>query len=364
MSSPSTPVVSYAQNGEDVVLARVFADANSGFYIDVGASDPVIDSVTKRFYDRGWQGINIEPATTALEKLRDARPRDVNLGVALGQAAGTATFYELPPQMTGCSTLSPEIAEQYRRDGWEPDEHDIEITTLARVCADHVGARDIDFLKVDVEGEELAVLAGADFKRFRPRVLVIEATRPGTPTPAYREWEPLVLSARYEFALFDGLNRFYVRAEDRSLADSLAIPANYFDTYVPYRYAMLQEDAERARLYAQQLTTQAQEANAREQDANAREQEANARERQANTREQEANAREQRALKATAEQEQLAQSIELALEQTRERLRSSQGALRDARTELMASRLALTDALAKRGESTHLPAILPTNPGL
>ncbi len=55
------PMVSYAQNGEDVVLARVFGDRRAGFYVDVGAGHPVVDSVTKHFYDLGWRGINVEP---------------------------------------------------------------------------------------------------------------------------------------------------------------------------------------------------------------------------------------------------------------------------------------------------------------
>ena len=60
-------MVSYAQNHEDVLLRRVFPDEPNGFYIDVGANDPVRDSVTKHFYDRGWHGINIEPAERSLQ---------------------------------------------------------------------------------------------------------------------------------------------------------------------------------------------------------------------------------------------------------------------------------------------------------
>ena len=54
-------MISYAQNQEDVMLARALAGTTNGFYIDVGAHDPVIDSVTKMFYDRGGRGINVEP---------------------------------------------------------------------------------------------------------------------------------------------------------------------------------------------------------------------------------------------------------------------------------------------------------------
>jgi Methyltransferase FkbM domain len=84
--------------------------------------------------------------------------------------------------------------------------------TLAELCARHGGA-EIDFLKIDVEGGEADVLAGADWQRFRPKVIVIEAVMPGSNEPAWGEWEPLLLAQGYRFALFDTLNRFYVAEE-------------------------------------------------------------------------------------------------------------------------------------------------------
>ena len=66
--------VSFAQNFEDVILWRVLKDVLSGFYIDVGANDPVIDSVSYAFYQRGWRGIHVEPMPVYAEKIRAARP--------------------------------------------------------------------------------------------------------------------------------------------------------------------------------------------------------------------------------------------------------------------------------------------------
>ena len=54
-------IVSHAQNFEDVILNRALEDVESGFYIDIGANDPDIDSVTRYFYEKGWSGIKIEP---------------------------------------------------------------------------------------------------------------------------------------------------------------------------------------------------------------------------------------------------------------------------------------------------------------
>lgn len=71
------PMISYAQNAEDVVLRRVFADVGEGFYVDVGACVPVDDSVTFHFYERGWSGVNVEPDPRFAAELSAERTRDV-----------------------------------------------------------------------------------------------------------------------------------------------------------------------------------------------------------------------------------------------------------------------------------------------
>ncbi len=67
-------MISYAQNREDVVLARVF-QGTSGFYVDVGAASPTVHSVTRWFYEKGWEGINIDPGPRWHRELMAERPR-------------------------------------------------------------------------------------------------------------------------------------------------------------------------------------------------------------------------------------------------------------------------------------------------
>lgn len=207
---------SYAQNREDVVLARVLAGVERGFYVDVGASDPVVRSVTRHFYERGWRGVNLEPVARFHKMLVDDRPGDVNLCVALGRGPGSLTFYEFEAE--GISTLSRENADHFVALGYACARREVEVTTLAAVCAAHCPGP-IDFLKIDVEGWEREVIEGGDWARFRPRVVVVEATKPNSTEPTHQGWEPLLLGHRYLFAWFDGLNRYYVREEDRALAD-------------------------------------------------------------------------------------------------------------------------------------------------
>jgi len=117
---------------------------------------------------------------------------------------------------------------------------EVELTTLAALLDAHPGP--VDFLKIDVEGAERAVIEGADWTRHRPRVLVVEATEPGSPKPTHEQWEPMLLDAGYRCALFDGLNRFYGQSDDADVLAALAAPANVFDDYEPYEHVRVREE--------------------------------------------------------------------------------------------------------------------------
>ena len=101
---------------------------------------------------------------------------------------------------------------------------------------------EIDFLKIDAEGAEGDVIAGADWQRFRPRLLVIEATRPWTSELNCGEWEPLLLSQAYSFQYFDGINRYYLRHEDAALAGQFSVPINTLDRYITQKELQLRND--------------------------------------------------------------------------------------------------------------------------
>jgi len=227
-------ITSYAQNHEDVLLARLFPPGLNGTYIDVGAMDPVLHSVTKLFSDRGWAGINIEPATFPFERLQAGRPRDVNLNVGLSDHEGTLTLYESDPN-SGWSTFSADQASQHRESGLTFVERSVPVMTLAQVCQKYV-TDTIDFVSIDVEGHERQVLEGGDWRTWRPRVVLVEATEPNTSITTHHQWEHVLLDADYLFAAFDGLNRWYVRAEDERLLAALATPVNVLDDYEPHRF--------------------------------------------------------------------------------------------------------------------------------
>lgn len=247
-------MISYAQNAEDVVLERAFADRKDGFYIDVGAADPNYHSVTRHFYEKGWRGINIDPLPAWHQMLEEARPEDVNLLLGISDEPGELRL-EVGAEHPGGATFLSDMAREYRGQGLHMSTLTAKVATLAEVCSKYVAGREIEFLKIDAEGFELKVIKGADWERWRPRVVVVEATEPNVPVPNHQAWEPLLLEAGYIRALFDGLNRFYVRQEDQQLAQVLSAPANVFDEYVTVEAARTAEALAEARGKLEALQT-------------------------------------------------------------------------------------------------------------
>jgi FkbM family methyltransferase len=246
-------MISYAQNFEDVILERLFKSRKTGFYVDIGACHPIYDSVTHHFYLKGWSGINVEPQPKLFTELQAARERDINLQCCVGAQADTRTFYITKD--IGTSTLNQVIAEHYREERSIDQELTVELITLNQIWSEHVGDRQVDFMKIDVEGYEREVLSGADFSVVAPSVLVIEATIPNSQELCHEQWEELVLD-HYQLIYFDGLNRFYVRQGWQFGTGVEIVPPNVFDHFKPYPHVLLEQAKESLTLENEALRQQ------------------------------------------------------------------------------------------------------------
>ena len=235
----------YSQNSEDVLLARCFEGENQGFYVDVGAEDPVEGSITRHFYERGWNGINIEPVPFFFDRLANDRPRDINLN-CVASDRDDQTLNLCISEGTGLSTLEAERQEALESNpDHEVQRIEVQSQTLSTILNSHATQR-IDFLKIDVEGHELAVLRGLDLSSHHPRVIVIETTlpsmHPGGRVPmqerpvAAHDFEAidhLITAAGYRRVYFDGLNTWWIDQAEPALADAFRTPPNCFDTISP-----------------------------------------------------------------------------------------------------------------------------------
>jgi FkbM family methyltransferase len=221
-------MISFAQNFEDVILARLFQGRSAGFYVDVGAGDPVTMSVTKWFYDQGWSGINVEPNQTFFDRLTKARARDINLNCGVGAVRSRGTFWETPIAELSTFDDGVHAAAKANAGGVSTE---VGIFTLSEIIDQHAAGRQIDFLKIDVEGWEYNVLQGLDLERHRPLAMVIEAVFPETRIETHSQWEQLIITRGYKYVYFDGLNRFYLAEEFEHLTGDLWLPPNVFDAF-------------------------------------------------------------------------------------------------------------------------------------
>ena len=228
------PNLSYAQRHEDMHLFRCFGDQATGFYIDIGAGHPVYDNVSFAFYLRGWSGITVEPNSWLTQLSEAVRPRDRHIQSLVGAAPGEATYY-LVEDFHGLSTTIESNARAVQNEyGKQSQAQRMPVTTLRALCELHAPGT-IDFLKIDVEGAERDVLVGGDWRRFRPKVVVLEALAPVTLTPAWEAWESLLIDQGYDFVFFDGLNRYYVASSHDTLAERLAAAPASFDAIAQFR---------------------------------------------------------------------------------------------------------------------------------
>jgi FkbM family methyltransferase len=167
---------SWSQEGEDLILSRYFENKKTtGFFVDVGAHHPLRFSNTYKFYKRGWHGINIDAMLGSMDLFNSLRPRDINIEKAVSDSKQILTYYAFnEPALNG---FSKELTKH--RDGQANNKiiftKDIETSTLEEILDEYMPKdQNIDFLSVDVEGLDFAVLKSNNWIKYSPDLILIE----------------------------------------------------------------------------------------------------------------------------------------------------------------------------------------------
>jgi len=168
-------IKSYSQEGEDMILRRIFKDKRSGFYVDVGAHHPIRFSNTYAFYRLGWKGINIEPNPESIKLFRKLRLKDLNLNLGVANHQGVLRYFMF--NEPALNTFDSDLAEirlknpEYKI---ESETH-VEVTTLENILdQSQLAFNQIDFLTIDVEGMDLDVLKSNNWNKYKPSWVLVE----------------------------------------------------------------------------------------------------------------------------------------------------------------------------------------------
>jgi len=168
-------VESYSQEGEDMIMRKIFEHQSIGFYVDVGAHHPKRYSNTNYFYKRGWSGINIDASPGSMKSFHKYRGRDINIESAISRENKELTFYTFDEP--AINTFDRAIAQQRSQEGKYKliKETKIQTKTLSEILGQYLSLnKEIDFLSVDVEGYDLEVLLSSDWNKFRPKFVIVE----------------------------------------------------------------------------------------------------------------------------------------------------------------------------------------------
>jgi FkbM family methyltransferase len=167
--------ISFSQEGEDRILARMYEGIGPGFYVDIGAHDPDRFSNTALLYRNGWHGINVDPRPGVEARFARRRPRDTTLEAGIAAVAGLLEYFVFDDE--ALNTFSRARAEMltattpYR----VVQTLSIPVLTLAELLDQQLPpGQGIDLLCVDAEGLDLEVLRSNDWDRFRPERLIVE----------------------------------------------------------------------------------------------------------------------------------------------------------------------------------------------
>lgn len=166
---------SYSQEGEDMVLKRIFDNQTNGFYIDIGAHHPKRFSNTYNFYLKGWKGINIDAMPRSMDLFDKIRPRDINLELGVGQKEQQLNYYIFnEPALNSFSKELSQTRDKAQDSYFIKDIIKVEVKPLNKILDTYLINNEIDFLNVDVEGLDLDVLKSNDWSKYRPKFVLVE----------------------------------------------------------------------------------------------------------------------------------------------------------------------------------------------
>ena len=163
--------ISFSQTGIDLILNNIFKNQKIGFYVDIGCNHPIYNNNTYLLFKRGWSGINIDLDKDCIKLFNIFRKNDINIHTALSSSISIKDLY-FYHKKSPINTLDKKTSE--RQTTSVKNIKKVQTTTLNSVLESANINKKIDVLCIDVEGHELEIIKGLDFKKYTPKIIVVE----------------------------------------------------------------------------------------------------------------------------------------------------------------------------------------------
>ncbi len=149
--------------GEDIFIRRFFKNTRNGFYVDIGCYHPIKGSLTYYLFKKGWNGLNVDLSRVSIDLFKIARPKDYNVNAAITDFDGDTIYYENGVINQQNSLISNDQKKQIKIKAYK-------LETLLI----NLNITNVDFLNIDVEGNDFKVISNFNFSKFRPKLISIE----------------------------------------------------------------------------------------------------------------------------------------------------------------------------------------------
>jgi len=163
---------SYSSYGEDLIISNFFKNKNNGFYVDVGCYHPLEGNNTYLLYKKKWKGINIDVNPLSVELFSHSRKNDLNINLAVSNKKSKIKLY-FRKKINMLNTVSKKLAKIHFQNGFQ--EKTVRADTLNSILKkSKFNNKSIDFLNLDIEGNELSALKSLNFKKYKPKLICVE----------------------------------------------------------------------------------------------------------------------------------------------------------------------------------------------
>lgn len=162
----------YSFSGADVLINDIFKKQESGFYLDIGCQHPIKNNNTYKLFKKGWKGVNIDLDQDNINLFNLSRPNDLNICTAVSSSIEEVDlfFYH---KKSPINTIEKKVSNFQNARIKEIKK--IKTNTLNNIIeSSEYNNKKFDLMSVDVEGHELDVFYGFDFKKNAPNVIVVE----------------------------------------------------------------------------------------------------------------------------------------------------------------------------------------------